>query len=136
MSQSCDLWIIPVRRSAALLLQWLQNESRVTYYTRGALSHNGNGCYRVNMRSKSYTKQTQFLLTRNTKMVFLASWPLAVAIGYGVLAVAILKFNHPASGTDELSCWQNGKMLCTGWMSYSAVSKTEMCKTLSTRGME
>ena len=47
--------------------------------------------------------------TLNTKIAFLASWPLAVAIGYGVLAVAIFKFNHPVSGADELSCWQNGE---------------------------
>ena len=63
------------------------------------------------MRSKSNTKQTQFLLTLNTKIAFLASWPLAVAIGYGALAVAIVKLNHPFSCADELSCWQNGFVL-------------------------
>ena len=59
-----------------------------------------------NMRSN--TKQTQFPLTLNTKVAFLASWPLAVAIGYGALAVVILKLNYAVSGADELSCWQNG----------------------------
>ena len=54
------------------------------------MSQKDNGCSRVNMRSKSNTKQTQFLLTLNTKMVCLASWPLAVAIGYGALAEARL----------------------------------------------
>ena len=81
----------------------------------GALSQNDNGCSRANMRSKSNTKQTQFLLTLNTKIVFLAPWPrIKIAIGYGALAVAIFTLNHPVSGADELSCWQNGK--CLFWL--------------------
>ena len=61
-----------------VLLQWLQVECN--YIPDRALSQNSKCLLQGQLRSKSNRKQTQFLLTLNTKMVLKAAWPLAVAI--------------------------------------------------------